>query len=148
MVFTNIFLLALCTPFLFYACISDIRSQRVSNDVWAVMLAALLPFIIYNLLIDVNMLEKQIISFLIIGSITIMFFEVGLFGGADTKMMIVLSFALTPVVLLCTLGLSLLLSLPVAVVIKILKKDKHIPFIPVLVYSLFLVVIVEWLCFG
>ena len=145
MTLSNIILLAACTPFLLYACVSDLRKQEVSNSVWAAMLAALLPFIIYNQLSDTELLEAQVCSFLIIGSITIMFFEVGIFGGADTKMMIVLSLIFPAIDLLFVLGVSLLLSLPIALIIKILKKDKHIPFIPVLVYSLYGVVIGQFI---
>lgn len=141
MVFSNISLLLLCAPFLLYACIADIRTQRVSDAVWYTMLATALPFIIYNLLTDNCLLEKQIISFLVIGSITIMFFEVGLFGGADTKMMIVLSFIFPIIDLLFVIVASLLLSIPIAVIVKIFKLKKHVPFIPVLVYSLFAVII-------
>ena len=141
---SNIILLSVCTPFLLYACASDIRTQRVSDDVWTVMLAGLLPFIIYNQLSNTELLEAQVCSFLIIGSITIMFFEVGIFGGADTKMMIVLSLIFPAIDLLLVLWISLLLSLPIALIIKILKKDKHVPFIPVLVYSLYGVVISQW----
>lgn len=144
MTLSNIILLAVCTPFLLYACISDLRTQRVSNDVWAVMLAALIPFIIYNQLSNTELLEAQVCSFLIIGSITLMFYEIGLFGGADTKMMIVLSFIFPAIDLLIVLGISLLLSLPIALIIKILKKEKHIPFIPVLVYSLYGILISQY----
>jgi preflagellin peptidase FlaK len=37
-----------CTPFLLYACYSDLKKRRVTNDVWLIMLAGSIFFILYD----------------------------------------------------------------------------------------------------
>jgi preflagellin peptidase FlaK len=44
----DILKLLFCMPFLLYACYSDIKKRRVTNDVWLIMLAGSIFFILYD----------------------------------------------------------------------------------------------------
>ncbi len=81
-----------CIPFLAYSCYSDIKTRRVANRVWAIMLAGALPFILYELITKGSEHLKMIlISSVLIFSLVYLFFQFGAFGGADAKLLIVLS---------------------------------------------------------
>ena len=81
-----------CIPFLLYSCYSDIKTRRVSNTVWPVMLAAGLPFIVYDLLNrGFPYLVHTILSFVFIFAFVYVLFQLNAFGGADAKIMMVIS---------------------------------------------------------
>ncbi|MDK2892161.1 A24 family peptidase C-terminal domain-containing protein [Methanohalophilus sp.] len=76
----------LCMPFLFYACYSDIKSRRVANQVWIVMLAVFSPFILYEIITyGLSHLLLIGLSFTIIFVLVYILFYAGAFGGADAK---------------------------------------------------------------
>ncbi|MHC1568118.1 MAG: A24 family peptidase [Candidatus Syntropharchaeia archaeon] len=81
-----------CIPFLFYACISDLKTRRVSNMVWLIMAAGSIIFMISDLL---SKGIPSLFPFLFSSAFMFVFayaiFKAGLFGGADAKCLIVLS---------------------------------------------------------
>jgi preflagellin peptidase FlaK len=84
-----------CTPFLFYSCYSDIKTRRVSNNLWLVMLAGGIIFILYDILsYGTAYLPRLFISAGLIFAFVYILFQVGVFGGADAKSLIVLSIIL------------------------------------------------------
>ncbi|MBP2029282.1 preflagellin peptidase FlaK [Methanohalophilus levihalophilus] len=82
----------LCMPFLIYACYSDIKSRRVINQVWIVMLAVFSPFILYEIITNgLSHLLMIGISFTIIFVFVYILFYLGAFGGADAKALMTLA---------------------------------------------------------
>ena len=81
-----------CTPFLIYSCYTDILTRRVSNQVWKIMLFGGALFVIYDLL-NGGLLALLIVA--LSGGIIFIFvyilFQLGGFGGADAKSLIVLA---------------------------------------------------------
>lgn len=84
-----------CTPFLIYSCYSDIKTRRVSNNVWLVMLAGGIFFVLYDISsYGVAYLPRLFISAGFIFVFVYILFQLGVFGGADAKSLIVLSIIL------------------------------------------------------
>ena len=84
-----------CIPFLLYSCYTDIKTRRVTNMLWLLMLVGSVIFVFYDILIK----GKPYIMFLFLsaGSIFILvyiLFQIGTFGGADAKSLIVISIIL------------------------------------------------------
>jgi archaeal preflagellin peptidase FlaK len=80
------------TPFLVYSCYTDIKTRRVTNKLWQVMLAGGSFFIIYDILVyGIDYLFKILISTALIFLFVYLLFQLGVFGGADAKSLIVLS---------------------------------------------------------
>ena len=80
------------TPFLVYSCYTDIKTRRVTNKLWQVMLAGGSFFIIYDILVyGIDYLFKIFISTALIFIFVYLLFQLGVFGGADAKSLIVLS---------------------------------------------------------
>jgi preflagellin peptidase FlaK len=81
-----------CTPFLLYSCYSDIKTRRVSNKLWLVMLALGSVFVVYD---TWNYGLSYLFWIFISTGLTFVFvyflFQFGVFGGADAKSLIVLS---------------------------------------------------------
>ena len=81
-----------CTPFLLYACYSDIKKRRVTNNVWLIMLVGSIFFISYEFsLYKELILRPLIISAGFILILAYILFYIGAFGGADAKALIVMS---------------------------------------------------------
>lgn len=81
-----------CTPFLLFACYSDIKKRSVSNKVWLVMLAGSIFFITYEFSLYKELILGSLImsaGFIII--LAYILFYIGAFGGADAKALMVLS---------------------------------------------------------
>ncbi len=84
-----------CAPFLLYACYSDIKKRSVTNDVWLIMLAGSIFFILYDVSnYGISYLLTLFISAGFIFIIVYIPFKIGAFGGADAKSLIVLSIIL------------------------------------------------------
>jgi preflagellin peptidase FlaK len=84
----------LCLAFLSYASYRDIKERRVGNRVWLIMLAAFSPFIIYELATSsspVTYLIQMAVSFGLIFVFSYVLFYLGAFGGADAKLLMVMS---------------------------------------------------------
>lgn len=82
-----------CLPFLLYACRSDLASRRVSNRVWKLMLSALFLFVLYEAWNGgVTYIQQLSFSFIFTFVLTYLLFRLNVFGGADAKALIVLSF--------------------------------------------------------
>ncbi|MCZ7400533.1 MAG: prepilin peptidase [Candidatus Methanoperedens sp.] len=87
-----------CAPFLLYSCYSDIKTRRVSDKVWYIMLGGGAFFILYEFA-DYGLfyLFRLFISavlmylFLEIYSRLSTFFNIRMMGGADAKLLLVLS---------------------------------------------------------
>jgi len=81
-----------CTPFLLYSCYSDIKTRRVSNKLWLAMLALGSVFVVYDIW---NYGFPYLVWIIISTGLTFVFvyilFQLGVFGGADAKSLIVLS---------------------------------------------------------
>lgn len=81
-----------CTPFLLYACYSDIKKRSVTNNVWLIMLAGSIFFIAYeNLKYEKYSLYPLFISAGFIFILAYIPYQIGAIGGADAKSLIVLS---------------------------------------------------------
>ncbi|MCG2711665.1 MAG: prepilin peptidase [Candidatus Omnitrophica bacterium] len=96
-----------CTPFLIYSCYSDIKTRRVSNNVWLVMLAGGAFFVLYDFY-----LPRLFISAGFIFAFVYILFQFGIFGGADAKSLIVLSIILPTYPKLQAFGYSFPLNKP------------------------------------
>lgn len=81
-----------CTPFLLYSCYSDIKTRRVTNKLWLLMLALGSVFVVYDIW---NYGFPYLFWIFISTGLTFVFvyilFQLGVFGGADAKSLIVLS---------------------------------------------------------
>jgi len=81
-----------CTPFLLYSCYSDIRTRRVTNNLWLVMLTFGSLFIINDVRVyGIEYVLKILFSAGLIFIFVYILFQLGVFGGADAKSLIVLS---------------------------------------------------------
>ncbi len=81
-----------CTPFLIYSCYSDIKTRRVTNNLWLIMLAGSVFFVIYDIsAYGFSYLQRLFFSAGIIFVFVYILFQLGTFGGADAKSLIVLS---------------------------------------------------------
>ncbi|MFZ2410558.1 MAG: A24 family peptidase C-terminal domain-containing protein [Candidatus Methanoperedens sp.] len=84
-----------CIPFLIYSCYSDIKTRRVSNNVWLVMLAGGIFFVLYDIsTYGAIYLPRLFVSAGFIFVFVYILFQFGVFGGADAKSLIVLSIIL------------------------------------------------------
>ncbi len=84
-----------CTPFLIYSCYSDIKTRRVSNKLWLVMLIGGAFFVLYDISsYGLLYLQRLFISTGFIFVFVYLLFQLGTFGGADAKSLIVLSIIL------------------------------------------------------
>ncbi|VVB85646.1 Preflagellin peptidase [uncultured archaeon] len=91
----DILKIILCTPFLVYSCYSDIKTRRVTNNVWLVMLTGGVFFVLYDIMtIGISYLPRLLISAGLIFAFVYLLFQIGTFGGADAKSLIVLSIIL------------------------------------------------------
>lgn len=102
-----------CTPFLLYSCYSDIKKRSVTNNVWLVMLVGSIFFISYDFSLYKDLtLRPLIISAGFIFILTFILFQIGAFGGADAKALIVLSLTIPAYPGLQALGYALPLNRP------------------------------------
>jgi archaeal preflagellin peptidase FlaK len=84
-----------CAPFLLYSCYSDIKTRRVTNKLWVVMLAGSMFFVLYDILTEgISYLLHLFISVGLIFVLVYILFQMGTFGGADAKSLIVISIIL------------------------------------------------------
>ena len=81
-----------CMPFLLYACYSDIKTRRVVNEVWVVMFGVGYTFILYDLMrLGLPYLVRNVLTFIFIFIFVYVLFQLGAFGGADAKVLMVIS---------------------------------------------------------
>jgi preflagellin peptidase FlaK len=79
-------------PFLLYSCYSDINSRRVSNKVWKYMLASGSVFVFTQVFAGgVPYIKALLLSGTLVFVSIYILFQLGAFGGADAKSLIVLS---------------------------------------------------------
>ncbi len=84
-----------CTPFLIYSCYSDIKTRRVTNKLWVIMLAGGSFFVLYDTYRGgLAYLPRLLIPAGLIFVFVYVLFQIGTFGGADAKSLIVLSILL------------------------------------------------------
>ena len=84
-----------CTPFLLYSCYTDIKTRRVTNKLWLVMLSGSVFFALYDIATEgVPYLLRLLISAGLIFLLVYILFQLGSFGGADAKSLIVISIIL------------------------------------------------------
>ena len=96
-----------CTPFLLYSCYTDVLTRRVSNQVWKIMLVGGALFVIYDLLNGgLPALLKVALSGGIIFIFVYILFQLGGFGGADAKSLIVLAIIIPVYPVIELLGLT------------------------------------------
>lgn len=100
-----------CIPFLLYACYSDLKIRRVSNQVWVPMMGigvvlAFLDFIDHGLISLLNFG----LSVVPLSVFVYMLFRTGAFGGADAKAIIALSIVVPTFPSIGLLGHSLPLA--------------------------------------
>ncbi|MCL7415725.1 MAG: prepilin peptidase [ANME-2 cluster archaeon] len=81
-----------CTPFLLYSCYTDILTRRVTNQVWKLMLMGIALFVANDIMTGgIPALVKLLVSVVIIYVFVYIIFQLGGFGGADAKSLIMLS---------------------------------------------------------
>jgi preflagellin peptidase FlaK len=84
-----------CIPFLLYSCFSDIKTRRVTNKLWLAMLAGSVFFVLYDIMTKgIPYLLHLFISAGLIFVLVYVLFQMGTFGGADAKSLIVISIIL------------------------------------------------------
>jgi len=88
----DILKILICLPFLLYSCYSDVKTRRVSNDLWPKMLGAASILILYDLYqFGIWYLGMTVLSAVIIFIFVYFLFQLNLFGGADAKILIVIA---------------------------------------------------------
>ncbi|VVB56375.1 Preflagellin peptidase [uncultured archaeon] len=103
-----------CTPFLLYACYSDIKKRRVTNNVWLVMLVGSIFSISYEFSLYKELaLRPLIISAGFIFILACILFKIGAFGGADAKAIMVMSLIIPTYPVFQTLGYAFPLNKPI-----------------------------------
>lgn len=81
-----------CMPFLLYSCYSDIKTRRVVNEVWFMMFGVGFIFIMYDLMtLGIPYLIRNVLTFIFIFIFVYVLFQLGAFGGADAKVLMVIS---------------------------------------------------------
>ena len=104
----EILILLACMPFLLYSCYADIKTRRVSNKVWVMMFGVGYIFIMYDLMTYCfPYLIRNILTFLFIFAFVYALFQLGAFGGADAKVLMVISLII-PTFPRITLGTAML----------------------------------------
>ncbi len=84
-----------CLPFLAYACYTDLRTRRVSNRVWLVMIVVGAALALYELLRgDYMFLLRLVLATAFIYAVVYLLFRIRAFGGADAKSIIAISVVL------------------------------------------------------
>ncbi len=84
-----------CIPFLIYSCYSDIKTRRVTNKLWVIMLAGGSFFVFNDVYrIGLDYVPHLLISAGLIFVFVYIIFQLGTFGGADAKSLIALSIIL------------------------------------------------------
>ncbi|GFO97450.1 peptidase A24B, FlaK domain-containing protein [groundwater metagenome] len=102
-----------CTPFLLYSCYTDIKTRRVTNKLWLVMLAGSLFFVLYDILTKgATYFLHLFISAGLIFVLVYILFQMGTFGGADAKSLIVISIILPAYPVIQAFGYDLPLNKP------------------------------------
>lgn len=102
-----------CTPFLLYSCYSDIKTRRVTNKLWIVMLAGSVVFVFYDILTKgTSYLLHLFLSAGLIFVLVYILFQLGTFGGADAKSLIVISIILPSYPAFSAFGFDLPLNRP------------------------------------
>jgi len=102
-----------CVPFLLYSCYTDIKTRRVTNKLWLVMLSGSAFFVLYDIVTKGT--PYIIFLFLSAGSIFVLvyiLFQIGTFGGADAKSLIVLSIILPAYPIIQAFGYDFPLNKP------------------------------------
>ncbi|HWR26292.1 MAG TPA: A24 family peptidase C-terminal domain-containing protein [candidate division Zixibacteria bacterium] len=88
----HIWKLLFFTPFLLYSCYSDIKTHRVTNNLLSIMLVSGVVFIVFDILTHgISYILYVFISGGLMFVIVYILFQLGIFGGADAKSLIVLS---------------------------------------------------------
>ncbi|WP_406660626.1 A24 family peptidase C-terminal domain-containing protein [Methanolobus sp. ZRKC3] len=81
-----------CMPFLLYACYADIKTRRVANETWVAMFGVGYIFIVTDLMsLGFPYLIRNLLSFAFIFIFVYVLFQLGAFGGADAKVLMVIS---------------------------------------------------------
>ncbi|VVB91590.1 Preflagellin peptidase [uncultured archaeon] len=102
-----------CTPFLIYSCYTDIKTRRVSNKLWLVMISGSAIFVLYDILTKgIPYILHLFISAGLIYILVYILFQLGTFGGADAKSLIVISIILPSYPAFNTLGFDFPLNKP------------------------------------
>ena len=103
--------LSVCVLFLLYSCRSDLRTRTVPNELWGVVFVAALPLVIADVLVrGSEYLLHTIIAVMGIYMVVYVLFRLKVFGGADAKAIIALSFIIPafPGIMIFGYGLPLM----------------------------------------
>ena len=93
MVLIDVLRILICAVFFGYASYLDIKTRRVPNKVWLVMIIIGSPFVAYDLYTGGSShLIRLLASVIPIYVVMYLLFRMGTFGGADAKALIVLSY--------------------------------------------------------
>jgi len=102
-----------CTPYLLYSCYSDIKTRRVTNRLWLVMLAGGAFFVLYDIMTKgTQYIMLLFLSACLIFVLVYILFQLGTFGGADAKSLIVISIILPSYPVFSAFGFDFPLNKP------------------------------------
>ena len=102
-----------CAPFLIYSCYSDIKTRRVTNKLWLIMLSGGSFFVLNDIYkVGFAYISCLLISAGLIFVFVYIIFQLGTFGGADAKSLIVLSIILPAYPKFNILGVNFPLNKP------------------------------------
>ncbi|AKB76599.1 Signal peptidase, type IV - prepilin/preflagellin [Methanosarcina horonobensis HB-1 = JCM 15518] len=83
--------LAACLPFLIYSSYLDLKTRRVPNHLWKLMLLSLSGFLLYEIVNkETFFLFQLVFSFFSSFFLAYLLFRIRIFGGADAKALIVI----------------------------------------------------------
>lgn len=142
MMYSNLFFLALVTPALLYACREDIDKMEVPDQVWAVMLLPTIPFVIYNVATVSGHFYWLSISVIVGVGISCALWLCNVFGGADAKMVMLLSVIMaSPIAIFGMVLGGLILAVCMMKYAEKKGYDRHLPFVPMLCVGLVVVIL-------
>ncbi len=102
-----------CTPYLLYSCYSDIKTRRVTNRLWLMMLAGGAFFVLYDIMTKgTQYIMLLFLSACLIFVLVYILFQLGTFGGADAKSLIVISIILPSYPVFSAFGFDFPLNKP------------------------------------
>lgn len=98
----------ICLPFLLYSCYSDVKTRRVTNDLWPKMLGTAALLILYDLYrFGIWYLSMTILSAVVIFIFVYVLFRLNMFGGADAKILIIIAIIIPVYPIFSAFGLNL-----------------------------------------
>jgi len=130
----------MCLPFLLYASYLDIKTRKVSNVVWIVMLANIILVVEYELLTNLSVLTDILFVGILTYLIVLILHSRGALGGADCKLLLLLALLFHNILFILSVFITALiisvLSIPLLWITKHDVKKYKQPFVFILLIGL------------